>query len=80
MDSHERVDAHVAEREGETERAQVRGAVRQEVVDVQHRQEDDSVAHAVNAAYLWAPYHGRRRSRSGADDCRAGQRGRDGRI
>ena len=53
LDSHERVEARVAGREGNAERAEVRGSVREEVLVVQRRQEDRSVAHAVNAAWLF---------------------------
>ena len=52
-DSHERVEARVAGREGEAERAKVRGTVREEILTTQHGQEDASVRHAVNAAWIW---------------------------
>ncbi len=52
-DSHARVEARVAGREGEAGSARVRGTVRQEILTTQHDQEDASVKHAVNAAWLW---------------------------
>lgn len=52
-DAHARVEAQIAGREGEAERAKVRGTVAQEVIATQQAQEDESVVHAVNTAYVW---------------------------